>query len=181
MIVGTYVGLATVGIFIYWYTAYDWAFDGHQLVTMRQLADWGECTTWENFTVTNFDQFDFSKNPCAYFTYGKVKASTLSLTVLVVIEMFNAINALSEDSSLLVIGFWINPLLLIACAISVCLHCVILYVPLMQRIFGTTALDSQDWALALAFSFPVFIVEELIKIVARSKNAAEIAAMKKNA
>lgn len=34
--------------------------------------------------------------PCDYFTYGKAKASTLSLSVLVAIEMFNAMNALSE-------------------------------------------------------------------------------------
>ncbi len=35
-------------------------------------------------------------HPCAYFTEGKAKASTLSLSVLVAIEMFNALNALSE-------------------------------------------------------------------------------------
>jgi Ca2+-transporting ATPase len=34
--------------------------------------------------------------PCDYFRDGKAKASTLSLSVLVAIEMFNALNALSE-------------------------------------------------------------------------------------
>ena len=34
--------------------------------------------------------------PCGYFREGKAKASTLSLSVLVAIEMFNALNALSE-------------------------------------------------------------------------------------
>ena len=38
---------------------------------------------------------DFSENPCNYFVDGKVKASTLSLSVLVVIEMLNALNAIS--------------------------------------------------------------------------------------
>ena len=36
--------------------------------------------------------------PCDYFEAGKVKASTLSLSVLVLIEMLNAMNALSEVS-----------------------------------------------------------------------------------
>ena len=40
--------------------------------------------------MVNFDE------PCDYFTVGKAKASTLSLSVLVAIEMFNALNALSE-------------------------------------------------------------------------------------
>ena len=43
------------------------------------------------------------KSPCDYFEKGKVVASTLSLTVLVTIEMMNALNALSEECSLLVV------------------------------------------------------------------------------
>ena len=41
-------------------------------------------------------------HPCDYFTHGKAKASTLSLSVLVAIEMFNAMNALSEVHSVTV-------------------------------------------------------------------------------
>lgn len=44
------------------------------------------------------ETYKFS-DPCDYFMYGKAKASTLSLSVLVAIEMFNAMNALSEVSS----------------------------------------------------------------------------------
>lgn len=49
-----------------------------------------------------------------------------SLQVLVVIEMFNALNALSEDGSLLTMPPWGNPWLLVAICISISVHCVIL-------------------------------------------------------
>lgn len=180
LVIGSYVGFATVGIFVYWYTSYDWAGDSHPLVSFSQLADWGECSGWEGFAVASFGKYDFSKNPCAFFTSGKQKASTLSLSVLVVIEMFNALNALSEDSSLLTVGFWVNPWLLIAISMSIILHCMILYVPFFEAIFNTVPLSFNDWILVLRFSFPVLLVDEVLKFVSRKKNAAELLEGKKN-
>jgi hypothetical protein len=43
----------------------------------------------------------------------------------------NAMNALSEDNSLLQMPVWRNPWLLVAMAVSLGLHAVILYVPLL--------------------------------------------------
>ncbi|CAH1432394.1 unnamed protein product [Lactuca virosa] len=109
LVIGLYVGLATVGVFVIWFThdsflGIDLSGDNHSLVTFSQLRNWDQCKTWENFTVSPFkagDQvFNFDSNPCDYFHTGKVKAMTLSLSVLVAIEMFNSLNALSEDESL---------------------------------------------------------------------------------
>ena len=62
---------------------------------------------------------DLSAKPCDYMT-GRAKntASTLSLSVLVTIEMANALNALSEKESLLRFPPWRNPWLLAAIALS---------------------------------------------------------------
>jgi hypothetical protein len=57
--------------------------------------------------------------------------------VLVAIEMFNAFNALSEDNSLLQLPPWSNPWLLLATAVSLGLHAVILYVPFLAKARGT--------------------------------------------
>lgn len=170
MAIGSYVGVATIGIFIYWYTSYSWAGDNHTLVTLEQLMNWSKCQHWKDFTVNNFGGFDFKKDPCGYFTYAKSKATTLSLTVLVVIEMFNALNALSEDASLLVVGPFANRWLLVAIACSLVLHAVILYIPLFQTIFGTTGLTLNDWILAVAFSFPVILLDEFLKKISRRRN-----------
>ena len=43
MVVGLYVGFATVGVFAYWYIWYDWSEYGHPLVSYTQLSNWGKC------------------------------------------------------------------------------------------------------------------------------------------
>ena len=56
---------------------------------------------------------------------------SMALSILVTIEMANAVNSLSENQSLLVMPPWINPLLLAAMALSFSLHFVVLYVDFM--------------------------------------------------
>jgi len=202
MVIGLYVGFATVGIFVFWYTNYEdfvdflgptlmgllgAEYDGHSMVQYGQLTRWGQCRTgedavgtiFEGFSVNDFDNTgqgimeDFSSDPCSYFQKGKIKASTLSLSVLVTIEMLNALNAVSEDGSLLTIPPWVNPYLLLAMASSFILHFMILYVPWMATIFSIAPHDAVDWLLVLLFSFPVIILDEILKFVGRRRNDAE--------
>lgn len=94
----------------------------------------------------------------------------MSLSVLVMIEMLNALNALSEDSSILTMGLFCNPLLLLAIAGSVAFHCLILYIPFFAAIFGTTPLNYNDWMLVFAFSVPIIFLDEVLKAVSRFLN-----------
>ncbi|XP_022745090.1 calcium-transporting ATPase 1, endoplasmic reticulum-type-like [Durio zibethinus] len=177
LVIGLYVGIATVGIFIIWYThcsflGIELSGDGHTLVTYSQLANWGQCSSWKNFTVSPFTAgnqvFSFESNPCDYFQGGKVKAMTLSLSVLVAIEMFNSLNALSEDGSLLTMPPWANPWLLLAMSVSFGLHFLILYVPFLAQVFGIVPLSFNEWLLVLAVAFPVILIDEILKFIGRS-------------
>ncbi|GMP43902.1 hypothetical protein CsSME_00013079 [Camellia sinensis var. sinensis] len=178
MVIGSYVGIATVGIFILWYTqasvlGINLVSDGHSLVEFSELRNWGECSSWSNFTVTPFmvgggRVITFS-NPCDYFTIGKVKAMTLSLSVLVAIEMFNSLNALSEDNSLVTMPPWRNPWLLVAMSVSFGLHCLILYVPFLADVFGIVPLTLNEWFLVILVSAPVILIDELLKFVGRRR------------
>merc|ERR1712232_1127650 len=122
---------------------------------------------WDEFAPVPALGLDFTKDPCLYFTAGKVKASTLSLTVLVVIEMLNAFNALSEDGSLIQMPPWTNPWLILACMGSVLVHFTILYIPFLAKIFAVCPLDWHDWVLVMYFSFPVIILDEVLKFFGR--------------
>ena len=53
----------------------------------------------------------------------------MSLSILVMVEMFNAMNSLSENESLLRLPVWKNMYLVGAITLSITLHFMILYVP----------------------------------------------------
>eukprot|EP01025_Chloroclados_australasicus_P008335 TRINITY_DN1291_c0_g3_i2.p1 TRINITY_DN1291_c0_g3~~TRINITY_DN1291_c0_g3_i2.p1 ORF type:complete len:1102 (-),score=187.46 TRINITY_DN1291_c0_g3_i2:900-4205(-) len=176
MIIGMYVGCATVGVFAAWYMfddflGLDLSQDGHSTVTWNQLTHWDQCHTWENFTASSYTaggqtiSFD---DPCDYFSTGKRKATTLSLSVLVAIEMFNSLNALSEDNSLLQLPPWCNPWLLCAIALSFSLHFLILYIPFLTEVFGIVPLSVNEWLLVLLFSLPVILIDEVLKFIGRN-------------
>ncbi|KAF4359281.1 hypothetical protein G4B88_024245 [Cannabis sativa] len=176
LVIGLYVGIATVGVFIIWFThssflGIDLRGDGHTLVTYSQLANWGQCRTWEGFSVSPFTagslEFNFDSNPCDYFQSGKIKASTLSLSVLVAIEMFNSLNALSEDGSLVTMPPWVNPWLLLAMSVSFGLHFLILYVPFLAQVFGIVPLSLNEWLLVLMVALPVILIDEILKFIGR--------------
>ncbi|KAG0497136.1 hypothetical protein HPP92_001827 [Vanilla planifolia] len=175
MVIGSYVGLATVGIFILWYThpsfmGIDLTADGHTLVSFSELRSWSECHTWTDFSPDPYmagKSVIFFSDPCEYFTIGKVKATTLSLSVLVAIEMFNSLNALSEENSLLRMPPWTNPWLLVAMVVSLSLHALILYVPFLAKVFGVVPLNVKDWLLVILISAPVVLIDEVLKLVGR--------------
>merc|ERR1719291_1142200 len=77
MIVGLYVGFATVGVFAYWYIAYDWSEYGQPLVGFSHLSNWGKCSQFGELfpdepyapdfsTYASNGGHDFSAKPCDY-------------------------------------------------------------------------------------------------------------------
>ncbi|KAL3141521.1 Calcium-transporting ATPase 3, endoplasmic reticulum-type [Trebouxia sp. C0010 RCD-2024] len=150
MVVGVYVGCATVAGFAWWYMYYA---AGPRL-TWRQLTDFQNCK--EGSSAFSCDLFK-DRHP-----------STISMTVLVVVEMFNALNALSENNSLLQLPPWSNLWLLAAIAVSMMLHVFIMYTPPIAKVFTVTALSGTEWAAVLWLSFPVIMVDEFLKFLSRN-------------
>ena len=87
----------------------------------------------------------------------------MSLSILVVIEMFNACNSLSENESLLVLPIWTNPYLVASIALSMMLHFMILYVPFLRTLFQINPLNWDEWMAVLWISAPVIVIDEILK------------------
>jgi Ca2+-transporting ATPase len=85
--------------------------------------------------------------------FGSVKAITIAFTAIVMFEMVRAYLVRMKYK----IGLLSNNKLSLAVASSVALQLLIVYAPLMQPVFGTTALNLMDWAEISAASFFLFV------------------------
>lgn len=153
MAIGGYVGAATVGAAAWWFMCAD---DGPS-VTFYQLSHFMQCTE---------DNPDFEGLECEIFE--SPVPMTMALSVLVTIEMCNALNSLSENQSLIRMPPWVNIWLLGSICLSMSLHFLILYVDPLPMIFKLTPLDFTKWFVVLKISFPVILLDELLKFVARN-------------
>ncbi|XP_067881217.1 sarcoplasmic/endoplasmic reticulum calcium ATPase 1-like, partial [Heterodontus francisci] len=153
MAIGGYVGCATVGAAAWWFMYAD---DGPE-VTYYQLSHFMQCTD---------EHPDFEGIDCEIFE--ACEPMTMALSVLVTIEMSNALNSLSENQSLLRMPPWLNCWLLGAICLSMSLHFFILYVDPMPLIFKLTHLTVTQWIVVLEISFPVILLDEVLKFFARN-------------
>lgn len=98
---------------------------------------------------------------------------TMALSVLVTIEMLNALNSLSENQSMLVMPPWSNFWLLSAMALSMSLHFVILHVEILSTVFQICPLTVEEWIAVLKMSLPVILLDEVLKFFARKYSDGE--------
>ncbi|KAK4534494.1 hypothetical protein CDCA_CDCA02G0519 [Cyanidium caldarium] len=148
--IGTYVGVATVAGFLWWFLFYS----GGPRLSWAQLCAHEHCS--DALLADAHPGWDCS-------VFKRKEASTMALSVLVTIEMLNALNSLSENESITVTGPWTNPVLLVAIALSFALHAMILYVPFFNRVFSTAPLNFDEWCAVLWLSFPVIWLDEILK------------------
>jgi Ca2+ transporting ATPase len=153
MAIGGYVGAATVGASAWWYVYYH---DG-PLLTWHQLTHHFQCAgggkEWADIDCDVFDD----PHPM-----------TMALSVLVTIEMLNAMNSLSENQSLIKMPPWTNIWLLLAIGLSMSLHFMILYVPFFNTVFQICPLTIEEWLAVLKISIPVVLIDESLKFLSRN-------------
>ncbi|XP_052147200.1 calcium-transporting ATPase 3, endoplasmic reticulum-type [Oryza glaberrima] len=150
LIIGAYVGLATIAGFVWWFVYSE---DGPRL-PYSELVNFDSCSTRQ------------TSYPCSIFEDRH--PSTVSMTVLVVVEMFNALNNLSENQSLLAIHPWSNLWLVGSIVLTMLLHISVLYIEPLSALFSVSPLSWAEWKVVLYLSFPVILIDEVLKFFSRS-------------
>jgi len=103
----------------------------------------------------------------AYWQAGDDSWQTMLFTVLTLSQMGHVLAIHQERRSLFGSGFLTNPLLLYAVLVTILLQFALLYVPFLQDVFGTQALDFTHIVAAFALSTIIFWVIEGQKLVWR--------------
>jgi Ca2+-transporting ATPase len=93
-------------------------------------------------------------------------AQTMAFTTLMLFQVFNVVNARSDERSAFV-RLFTNGWLWAAIGGSIALQVLVVYVPFLQRAFGTVGLSARDWVFCVAVASSVLWLREASKLVAR--------------
>jgi Ca2+-transporting ATPase len=99
-----------------------------------------------------------------YFSgQGDSHARTLAFSSLVFVQLAHAFNTRSEKRSIFRVGVLTNMWLVGAVIVSISLQAAVVYLPVLQPLFGTSPLHIEDWLVILGLSGVVVAIGEFRK------------------
>ncbi|MGE5762402.1 MAG: cation transporting ATPase C-terminal domain-containing protein [Mycobacterium leprae] len=96
-------------------------------------------------------------------------AATMAFTTFVLFQFFNALNARAERTTVFTRHLFTNRVLWLSLAAVLVLQVLAVHVPLLQRVFDTTALTGAQWAVCAAVASTILWVEEAAKLGRRRR------------
>jgi P-type Ca2+ transporter type 2C len=136
----SYEAVATIAAFVWWYL--------DKGVTISQLRNWQSCTQWPGFAHPALAPYP----PCGIFSSLRYRAQSVSLSVLLLIEMIKALSSISKEKSLFVTKPWTNPALVGAIGFSLMLHLLAMYTPFLSKLLSISPLSVVEWKVFLTAS-----------------------------
>ena len=113
---------------------------------------------------------DVSSGSALHNSY--LQATTMTFAGIVACQIGTAIAARTERASLRSVGFFTNRLLLWGIASEIAFAALLIYVPLLQTVFGTAALGPAEIAFLLPFPLIVWGADELRRWFLRRRAVA---------
>jgi magnesium-transporting ATPase (P-type) len=99
-------------------------------------------------------------------------ATAMTLAAVVATQIGNLFAQRTERESVFKIGLFSNPFLWLGIGTELLLLLAVVYVPLMQRVFGTAAFSWGYWLFLLGWVPALFIADEIRKAIVRAAGAA---------
>lgn len=98
-----------------------------------------------------------------------VMATTMTLAAIVFCQIAAAINCRTKVTSVFKIGLFSNHRIWWGIAFEICLIAVLMYVPVLQGLFNTAAINGRDWLLLFSIPIPLILIEEARKALVRRR------------
>ncbi|MCF6736998.1 HAD family hydrolase [Blastococcus sp. KM273129] len=99
--------------------------------------------------------------------FGAPVAATMAFTTFVLFQFFNALNARAERETVFTRHLFTNRWLWVSFGTVIVLQVLVVHVPVLQRLFDTTALTATQWLICTMVAASVLVVEEAIKLARR--------------
>jgi magnesium-transporting ATPase (P-type) len=96
-------------------------------------------------------------------------AQTMAFTTLMIFQLFNVLNARSDERSAFE-GLFSNGWLWAAIGIAILLQMAVIYVPVLQQAFSTVGLTAEDWLRCTVVASSVLWLREINKVLTRMRD-----------
>jgi magnesium-transporting ATPase (P-type) len=96
-----------------------------------------------------------------------IKGTTMVFAGIVIAQIGNVLGSRTNKTSIFKTSLTNNKWIWLGITAQILIIASMVYVPWLQRLFGTTALDPIDWAFLALLAFIVIFAEEIRKLIAR--------------
>ncbi len=96
-----------------------------------------------------------------------IKGTTMTFAGIVVAQVGNVLACRTSKQSIFRTSLAKNKWILVGIAAQLSILSLLVYVPFLQSLFGTTALGGRDWAFLMLLPIAVILAEEIRKFLAR--------------
>jgi len=113
---------------------------------------------WEYFRIAGPAPVTMARHALAL-----AEAQTICVTVVTFSQIFYLLNCRSLRNSIFSLGVFSNPSVFAGIGVLLLLHACFIYLPPLQKLFGSAALDARAWLVAIlagAIVLPVISVEK---------------------
>lgn len=108
---------------------------------------------------------------------GNTHGQTMVFTVLCLGQLMHVLSIRSEYRSLFHLGLASNKPLLVTVLVTFCLQLLIIYLPVLNKIFKTQPLSLKEMVTCILISFVVLLAVEIEKWIRRRRRAGRLAAI----